>query len=66
MLDDLGHLNLRDGETIVPHGILELYWREGSIAIAVHRFEHNPQSAKSIGTTLSAQVNDLLLDLGKI
>lgn len=40
VLNDLSYLDLREVQSIVTHGILELDRAQTSIAVAIHCFEH--------------------------
>ena len=66
VLDDLSNFNLREVHAVVAHGILEFNGAKTAVTVSVHGAEHGSETSKSIGASLFAEVNHLLLDLLKI
>ena len=66
VLHNLSHLDVGEGDTVVTHRVLKLDGAERTISVPVHGLEHAAQASESVGTSLTAKINHLLLNLFEV
>ena len=64
VLDNLSDFDLAQVEAKVAHAVFEFLWIQRAVFVSIHGSEQNAEASESVCTSLTAKVDDFLLDLG--